>query len=375
MKKDNMDIIEIFTEVETIKEHKGYFYSVEEAVIIVMLGSLCGLRNISQIHQWATSKQVSEFLKEEFGIEKIPCYYWLISLLKLVKPESLNRCFMKWVESLLPKNTENLTISLDGKTICSTAKMDSYKNPLHIVSAQISELGITFAQKSVDGKSNEIPSVQELLKHLKIDGCIIVADALNCQKETAKIIVEEKADYLLCVKGNHRNLKRDIKDYIQDKTFQKTMNKKTKVEKNRGRIEKRTAFTTDNINWLDNKKEWSKIKCIGAIHSETESKKGKTNKWRYYISSRNLTAEELLHHARMEWRVETMHWLLDVHFEEDFCRIEDKKVQENLNMFRKVAINLIKQYKEKTDSKRPISKIMFDCMLDNLNILKVIANK
>jgi len=86
---------------------------------------------------------------------------------------------MKWVESLLPKNTENLTISLNGKTICSTAKMDSYKSPLHIVSAQISELGITFTQKSVDGKSNEIPSVQELLKHLKIDGCIIVADALN----------------------------------------------------------------------------------------------------------------------------------------------------------------------------------------------------
>jgi len=49
MKKDDMDIIEIFIEIETTKEHKGYFYNVEETLTIVMLGSLCGLKNISQI--------------------------------------------------------------------------------------------------------------------------------------------------------------------------------------------------------------------------------------------------------------------------------------------------------------------------------------
>ena len=82
-------IVEYFEEVEASREYSGYFCSIPEAISIVVLGSMCGLRNISQIHQWAESDKVSEFLKEEFGIEHIPCYYWLLSLLKLIKPESL----------------------------------------------------------------------------------------------------------------------------------------------------------------------------------------------------------------------------------------------------------------------------------------------
>lgn len=156
-------ITQYFEEVETTKEYNGYFGSVAEAITIVILGSICGLKNISQIHQWAASNRVRGFLKEGFGIENVPCYYWLLCLLKLVKPESLNRCFIRWVEATLPEKLDGLTISFDGKTVCSTGHMDSYENPLHIVSAQISELGMTFAQKSVDGKSNEISAVQELI--------------------------------------------------------------------------------------------------------------------------------------------------------------------------------------------------------------------
>lgn len=117
----------------------------------------------------------------------MPCYYWLLCLLKLIKPQSLNRCFVKWVETMLPENREGLTISLDGKTIRSTGHRKRYESPLHIVSAQIFEWGMTFAQKSVDGKSNEIPAVKELLEELEISGCVIVADALNCQKKQRKL--------------------------------------------------------------------------------------------------------------------------------------------------------------------------------------------
>lgn len=365
-------IIKIFSDVETTEEYNGYFFSVAKAITIVILGSICGLKNLSQIHQWAENEKVLEFLKENFQIERIPCYYWLTCLMKLIKPESLNKCFIKWIETFMPKEASNYTIALDGKTICSTCKMDSYETPLHIVSAYISELGMTFGQKTVEGKSNEIPAVQELLKELNIKGCIIVADALNCQKETAKAVIKSKADYLLCVKDNHSSLKTDIADYVQDKDIQKTMDKAVKTEKNRDRNEKRTAYTTNKINWLENKEEWDKLSCAGAIYTEIESKKGKTSEWHYYISSRKLTAEELLYHARCEWNVETMHWLLDVHFSEDFCRIEDKSVQQNLNMFRKVALNIVKQYKMTTNSKKAISKIMFDCLLDCTKLIKVI---
>jgi predicted transposase YbfD/YdcC len=252
--------------------------------------------------------------------------------------------------------------------------MEKIESPLHIISAQVSELGLTLAQCCTDDKSNEIPAVQELLKELNIKGHIIVADALNCQKETAKIIVEQKADYLLCVKDNHPNLKKNIEDFVQDTALQNTMQTESNIEKNHGRIEKRTAFVTANIEWLEQRKDWKNLKCIGAICSEITSKKGTSIEWHYYISSRTFTPKELLHHARMEWAVETMHYLLDVHFEEDWCRVENKNVQQALNMFRKAAINLIKQFKSKTNSKQAISQIMLHCLLEPKMILKIVGN-
>ena len=370
----NNTITEYFTEVETTKEYNGYFCSVAEVITIVILGSISGLKNISQIHQWATDDRVSGVLKEKFGIEDVPCYYWLLCLLKLVKPASLNCCFNEWVRSMMPESMEGMTISLDGKTIRSTEKMDSYENPLHIVSAQVSELGMTFAQKSVDSKSNEIPAVQELLEELDISGCIIVADALNCQKKTAEAVISGGADYLLSVKDNHLCLKQDIAGYVEDPALREAMDTASQTEKNRDRIEKRSAFVTEETGWITSGAEWAGLSCIGAIHTEFETKKGKTEEWHYYISSRKLTAAELLHHARMEWSVETMHWLLDVHFGEDYCRVEDRNIQQNLNMLRKAAINLIKQYKEGAASKRPMSKIMFDCLLNPYFILDILEN-
>ena len=179
-------IQEYFEEVETTKEYDGYYYQIADMISIVVLGSLCGLKNMNQLHQWAESERTREFLKKEFQIERIPCYYWFLCLLKLVKPESLSRCLMQWAASMLPEERTGISVSLDGKTIRSTGKMEGYDSPLHIVSAQLCEMGITLASKSVDGKSNEIPAVQELLRELDISGCMIVADALNCQKRQQK---------------------------------------------------------------------------------------------------------------------------------------------------------------------------------------------
>lgn len=365
-------IWEYFEEVELTKEYEGYYYQVADVISIVVLGGLCGLKNVKQLHQWATNERTREFLRKEYKIERIPCYYWFLCLLKLVKPESLSRCLMNWAERMLPEDRRGVSVALDGKTIRSTGKMDRYDSPLHIVSAQLCELGITLASKSVEGKSNEIPAVQELLKELDINGCIIVADALNCQKKTAKAVIDGKGDYLLSVKGNQESLETDIADYVQDPALQKGMDKTVQKEKNRGRFEKRTAFVTDDIMWLPDRRTWPGLRCIGAIHTEFEEKGKKTSEWHYYISSRRLTALELLHHARMEWAVESMHWLLDIHFAEDFCRVEDKNIQQNLNILHKFALSIIKTFKIQTSSKRPISHIMFDCLLDPSSLMALL---
>ena len=167
----------------------------------------------------------------------------------MIKPDSLNQCFIKWGQSLRGGDGEGYTLSFDGKEIRSTRKMGSYDSPLHIISAHLAELGITVGQKTVDDKSNEIPAMRELLNILSIKGCIVVADALNCQKETAKTIIEGKGDYLLSVKDNQLTLKEDIEGFVQDEHLRKTMDTHSTVEKNSGRIERRTAYTSNNIDW------------------------------------------------------------------------------------------------------------------------------
>ena len=371
--QNQITIEEYFMDVETTKEYKGYYCSVGEALTIVILGSFCGLRNVSQIHQWATTKRGTEFLAKHFAIKRVPCYFWLLCLLKIIDMKSLNECFMNWTQSFLPESTKGLTLSFDGKTIRSTGKMEKYDSPLHIVSAHVAELGITIGQQTVEGKSNEIPAVRKLIGLLKIEGCIVVADALNCQKETAHAIIGAKADYLLNVKDNQPTLKKDIEAYVQDENLRKGMDTFTTREKQSGRIEERIAFSTCNVNWLHGKGDWDKLTCIGAINRRFTTKNGTTNEWHYYISSNKLTAEELLKHARFEWSVETMHWYLDVHFGEDFCRIEDKNVQQSLNIVRKIALNSIKRYKETTGDKRPMSKIMLLSLIDYEEFLPILA--
>ena len=281
---------------------------------------------------------------------------------------------MKWAEAMLPEERKGLTVSLDGKTVRSTSKMESYDSPLHIISAQISELGITFASKSVEGKSNEIPAVQQLIDELDIRDCLVTADALNCQRETAEAIIQGKGDYLLDVKGNQPVLEEEIREYVQDESLRKTMDCTSTTEKSRDRVETRTAYTTADIGWLYGREKWKNLCCIGAIKTEFERKGVKTEEWHYYISSRTLTSLELLHHARMQWAVESMHWILDVHYSEDFCRIVNRTIQQNLNMLRKFALSLIRQFKANSNSKRPLSQIMFNCLLNPSDICTILEN-
>ena len=367
-------ITEYFEGVETKKEHNGYFCSVGETLTIVILGTLCGLQNMSQIHQWAMNERVRGFLKEHFGMEDIPCYYWMACLLRLIKPKSLSRCFTGWAQSLLPAGgVRGQTLSFDGKSVRSMEKMWRSKGPLHIVSAHVAELGITLGQQDTDGKGKEIPAMRELIGLLDVEGCMIVADALHCQKETAKLIAEAKAGYLLNVKDNQPTLKKDIEEYVQDVALRGKMDTFATCDKNGGRIEQRTAFATCFTGWLQDREGWEGLSCIGAINTRFTTRKGTTDEWHYYISNRELSAKDLLRHARLEWTVESMHWLLDVHFREDYCRVEDADVQQSLSIVRKIALNCVRLHKAKASLKTPLSKIMFGCLLDCDKILHVLA--
>ena len=199
-------------------------------------------------------------------------------------------------------------------------------------------------------------------------------DCRGCAELSAEAIIAGKAEYLLDVKANQRNLEEEIAEYVKDDELRGSMDKKRTVEKNRERIEIRTAYTSDDAAWLCGREKWKNLCCIGAIRKEVEADGKRTEEWHHYISSRKLSAEELLHHARMEWAVESMHWLLDVHYGEDYCRIANKAAQQNLNSLCKFALSLIKRYKAQTNSKRPLSQIMLDCLLELDLLCAVLEN-
>ena len=185
-----------------------------------------------------------------------------------------------------------------------------------------------------------------------------------------------KGDYLLCAKDNHEQTRVAVENAFHD---EKSKDKVTRAESHdvkHGRDEKRTAyviaFSALNMEKLRDEK-WPKLACLGAIHREFETNEKKTDEWHDYISSRELTAEGLLHAARMEWTVETMRWLLDVRFEEDKCRVEDTCAQRNLNVLRKLSLNLIRLFKERTKSKKAFSHVMLDCLLGPYHLVQVIS--
>ena len=355
---------EAMKEVEKGTQHRGYYYKISDALTIMICGMLCNLQNISDIHEWSKAEPVRELLRKQFQIRKIPSRAQFYNLLACVNPSKFNMAFVKWMQYVLHGSAVGNTIAIDGKTICSTDKLTADNNPLHIASAIISDNNLVIGSMPCETKISEPEAFRELVKLLDVNGAIVVADALHCRRKSAETVVQEGGDYLFVVKDNIPALKEDIALFVQTEDLEK----QTKIEKNGGRIEKRTAYVSRDIDWLDGKEKWSALHTIGAIHTEFEKNGKVSSEWHYYISSAELTADDLLRHARLEWAVESMHWLLDVHFAEDKTKVWNMNVQQSLNTMRKIALNLAREYKSQRLPKSPISGILKRNLFDVNNL-------
>lgn len=351
-------------ELEKESGHKGYYYKVSDVLTIMICGMLCNLQNISDIYEWSKAEPVREFLLQEFNIYKLPSRAQFYNLLGYVKPERFQEIFIEWAKEILHHDVAEKTIAIDGKTICSTNRRSGEGQPLHILSAIISESKLIIGSMPCETKITEPKIFRELISILDISGAIVVADALHCKKESAKKVMEEQGDYLFVVKDNVPTLREDIELYIQNEEPDKCV----QTEFNGGRIEKRTAYTTTEIDWITGKNQWKNLTTIGAIHTEFTKDGTTSSEWHYYISSRKLTSAELLKHARLEWAVESMHWLLDVHFQEDKTKVWDMNVQKNLNIMRKIALNLARLYKNRYEPRVAISGILKRNLFDINNL-------
>ena len=358
-------------EVAKFSNHKGYWYKIQDVMITMICGLLSGLETVEDIFEWSREKHVFNFLQKTFGIKKLPKKSHFYNMLTYVNYKKFNEKFEQWILESLQGNLEDEVITIDGKSIVSSVNFSHDKSMLHIASAMIAKSGMIIASRECEKhKFSEITVLREIVKELNVKGALIVADALHTQVETASTIIDAGADYLLVVKDNQSNLKESI-DLL---SYNKKTDEASTIEKNGGRIETRMAYLSDNIENLYNKEKWKNAVCIGAIHREFEKDGKKSSQWHYYISSKKMTAKDLLHYARQEWRIESMHWLLDVHFKEDKTKIRDLEVQKNLNLLRKITINLVKQYQASQPKHIPVSRILKRNMYNIENLLDFVTH-
>lgn len=357
-------------EVENFSKHRGYWYRVQDILSIMICGLLCGIQDIESIHEWSKVQRQRDFFKDVFGIEKIPSRAQFYNILRTVNDKFFEKVFIKLMQSIVQGKTQGKTIAIDGKAIRSTGKLSHDGSILHIASAIISNCGLIIGSRECEEKIGEIETFRELVDILDIKGSVVVTDALHCQTKSAEAVINAEADYLFVVKDNNKNLKKSIEEHIK----MRAVKGETKVEKNGGRIENRTAYLCDNIELLYGKERWKNIACVGAIYREFEKNEKKSSEWHYYISSAKLNTETLLQHARLEWRVESMHWLLDVHFAEDKTRLRSMKIQKNLNIMRKIVLNLIKEYQTSLPKHVPVSRILRGNLFDIEHLRMFIAH-
>ena len=340
---------------------------------LVMIAMLCGMDELDKVVDYGKSKK--EFLEKEFEIKSIPSKSTLTRVMAMVSPKWLSLSVVCILKTLIKEKAKQ--IMLDGKAIKTTDAIKSIEKMMNIVTAY-TNTGIALGQITVNNKSNEIPAVRELIGMLNIEGMVVTADAMHCQKETAEIIIKNKGNYVLQLKANQGTFYSDVYAMFDDK-YMNEADKDSEYEtystldKGHGRIERRTCYVLNEVAYFtDYLAEWKELKKIFAVKREVEKNGKKTTEVSCYLSSKNASAEELLRYTRNHWQIESMHHILDVTYDEDRCKLLTKRAQENLNIFRKTGLSIHKKYLK--DKKQTIKSNMFNCLLNDKLLLEVIGN-
>jgi predicted transposase YbfD/YdcC len=282
----------------------------------------------------------------------IPSHDTISRVLGFLDHQQLIKGFITWISNIKGLVPETI-VPIDGKTMKGSHKKGKGIKALHVLSAYSCANGLSLGQLKVDGKTNEITVIPELVKQLAIEGAIVTIDAMGCQKDIAQAIIEQKADYLLAVKDNQKELHETIIDAFEladNKEFASKMSIKKfedEIESSHGKIEQRftTTLPVNSVKHVVKPGDWAGIKSIAMVERKAEDNTGKiVSEKRYFISSiLHTEPKRIATAARLHWGIENkLHWTLDVVFKEDDCRIRDKITALNFAWFRKMALSFLK---------------------------------
>jgi predicted transposase YbfD/YdcC len=330
--------------VERTRKHK-----LEDLLTITICGVICGAETWDEIESFGESKEAwfRTFLELPHGI---PSHDTFGRVFAALDPDAFERSFQAWVTDL-KGTTAGKHVAIDGKAIRRSLDRASGKACIHLVSAWVCEDHAVFGQLAVDDKSNEITAIPKLLDMLNLKKAVVTIDAMGCQTEIARKVMEKGGDYVLSLKENQGSLHEDVTLFLDDALARDFAGIEHDVfeetQKGHGRLETRRASCTEQTEWLRKRHEdWPGLRSLAVVESsrQVRGEEPKVER-RYFISSLpGSSARRLGLAVREHWGVENrLHWSLDVSFGEDQSRARIGNAAQNLSRVRRIALMLLKQ--------------------------------
>jgi len=318
-----------------------------DIIVIAICAAICGADTWTDVELFGQSKEqwFRKFLELPHGI---PSHDTFGRVFALIDPGQFQARFRGWIAAVAER-TEGEIIALDGKQLRRSHDKAEGKKAIYMVSAWASENSLVLGQQKVEDRSNEITAVPQLLEMLEISGCIVTTDAMNCQVETAKKVIENDADYVFVVKDNQPRLLEAIQGLFDDPDEMRWVDTDydRTTDGNHGRIETRKCWTTSDpeyLAYIASLADWPGLQSIGMIEAKRTTKEGTSVKRRYFISSLESNAKRLLSAARTYWGIENkLHWILDLAFREDESRVRKGNGPETFAVLRHIALNLLRR--------------------------------
>lgn len=294
-----------------------------------------------------------EWLRKYFPYKNgIPSHDTLRRVLNMVRPVLLMQLFQTLLNGFRkdgsPESPEY--VALDGKSVNGFYKTEANRI-LHSVSAYAIKNGLSLAQvitHNDEGKEEgEIQATQKLIELLDCPNRIFTGDAGFCNRSLAENIVNRGGDYIFQLKKNQRKLYEN-----SERSFSATQisDEFAESDQGHGREEKRVYQVLSVNGTIDEEYLFSGMKSIIHVISHRQLKdKEMTREDRYYISSLSASESPVLRECiRSHWHIENkLHYVLDVTFKEDASRTKNMVGAENLLLFRRAILSLLRQVKSK----------------------------
>lgn len=355
----SIEFFEFFSEIPDPRQQAKVLYPLDEIILATLCGVICGAESYVEIEEFGNAKL--SFLKRFLAFENgIPSHDTFGIVFSKIDSKEFSAVFSKWVQAIQDKIPK--LVAIDGKTVRRSKDNDS--SPIHVVSAWAVEQNIVLGQIKTDEKSNEITAIPELLSLLVLNGAIVSIDAAGCQKKIASHILDKKADYVLAVKGNQPSIHNEVKLFFEgifSETLPLEVQQCETVEKGHGRIETRRYYIADATGWLSKKAEWPGLQTMGCVESVRETKDGITTEFRYYISSLPADITQFSQAVRGHWGIENgLHWIMDIVFRDDECRIRKKHGPANFVIIKHLAQNMLKKAPSKASMRVKRKKAGWD---------------